>query len=141
MPEFHNLRVYLDANVLFSASHDESSRFVNFWRLRGAAAVTSQYAVGEVYRNIESIEHLTRFESLLVRTQFVSDVDVRLIPVGVVLVAKDQPILAAAIAASVDYLVTGDKRHFTHLYAKTISGVQVISPTYFLFQHKDRLPE
>ena len=139
MPEFPDVRAYLDSNVLFSASRDEPSRFVNLWRLRGVVVVTSQYAVGEVARNIESPEHRERFENLLGRTQFVSDADVRLIPIEVVLVAKDQPILAAAIAASVDYLVTGDKRHFTHLYAKTISGVQVIGPTDFLLHHKDRL--
>jgi uncharacterized protein len=139
VPEFPDLRAYLDSNVLFSASHDESSRFVNFWRLRGVVVVTSHYAVGDVSRNIESLEHRQRFENLLGRTQFVSDADVRLIPVDVVLVAKDQPILAAAIAASVDYLVTGDKRHFKHLYAKTISGVHVIGPTDFLLRYKDRL--
>lgn len=139
MPELPALRVYLDSNVLFSASRDEPSRFVNFWMLRDVTVVTSQYAVGEVSRNIKSLEHRKRFENLLARTQFVSDADVRLIPADTLLVAKDQPILAAAIAASVDYLVTGDKRHFTHLYAKTISGVHVISPTDFLLQHKDRL--
>ena len=90
-------------------------------------------------RNIESLEHRKRFEHLLGRTQLVSDADARLIPVNVALVAKDQPILAAAIAASVDYLVTGDKRHFAHLHAKTTSGVYVMAPADFLFRHKDRL--
>lgn len=139
MPEFPDLRAYLDSNVLFSASRDEASRFINFWKLRGVVVVTSQYAVGEVFRNIESLDHRKRFENVLSRTQFVSDADVRLIPANVRLVAKDQPILAAAIAASVDYLVTGDKTHFAHLYAKAISGVHVIGPADFLLQHKDRL--
>jgi predicted nucleic acid-binding protein len=139
VPEFPELRAYLDSNVLFSASRDEPSRFLNLWRLRGVEVVTSQYAVVEVSRNIESPEHRKRFEDLLGRTQFVSDAYARLVPVIAPLVAKDQPILAAAIAASVDYLVTGDKRHFMHLYAKTISGVHVIGPADFLLRHKDRL--
>jgi len=140
VPEFPVLRIYLDSNVLFSASRDEPSRFANLWGLRDAAVVTSQYAVNEVSRNIKSREHRHQFEALLARTQFVSDADVRLIPPDTMLVGKDQPILAAAIAASVDYLLTGDKQHFTHLYAKTISGVHVIGPADFLFRYKERLP-
>jgi predicted nucleic acid-binding protein len=53
---------------------------------------------------------------------------------------KDRPILAAAISASLDYLVTGDKHHFAHLYGMAISGVQIINPTDFLSLHEDRLP-
>jgi predicted nucleic acid-binding protein len=140
VPDFPSLRIYLDSNVLFSASRDDPSRFINLWRLRGVAVATSQYAVGEVSRNIKSIEHRQRFEGLLALTQFVSDADVRLIPPDAALVGKDQPILAAAIAARVDYLLTGDKRHFTHLYARTISGVHVISPADFLLRYKERLP-
>jgi predicted nucleic acid-binding protein len=57
------------------------------------------------------------------------------------LVEKDRPILAAAIAASVDYLITGDKSHFGHLYGTRVSGVYVISPADFLGQYEDRLPD
>ena len=141
MPEFPALRVYLDSNVVFSASRDQRSRFLELWRLRDIAVVISQYVVGEVSRNIKSIGHNQRFESLLAQTQFVSDADVQLIPPNVALIAKDQPILAAAIAASVDYLITGDKSHFGHLYRTRVSGVYVIAPADFLDQYEDRLPE
>jgi predicted nucleic acid-binding protein len=141
LPEFPALRVYLDSNVVFSASRDQRSRFLELWRLRDIAVVISQYVVGEVSRNIKSIGHNQRFESLLAQTQFVSDADVQLIPPNVALIAKDQPILAAAIAASVDYLITGDKSHFGHLYRTRVSGVYVIAPADFLDQYEDRLPE
>jgi predicted nucleic acid-binding protein len=141
VPELPFLRVYLDSNVLFSASRDRSSRFLGFWRLRDAAVITSQYVVGEVSRNITSFGHRERFESLLAQMEFVSDADVRLIPADIGMVAKDQPILAAAIAASVDYLATGDKKHFAHLYGTRVSGVMVINPADFLDLHEDRLPE
>jgi predicted nucleic acid-binding protein len=140
VPEFPAFRVYLDSNVLFSASRDQGSRFLELWRLRDIAVVTSQYVVGEVSRNIKSIGHNQRFESLLAQTEFVSDADVQLIPANVGLVEKDRPILAAAIAASVDYLITGDKSHFGHLYGTRVSGVYVISPADFLDQYEDRLP-
>ena len=57
------------------------------------------------------------------------------------LVEKDRPILAAAIAASADYLVTGDKSHFGHLYGTRVSGVCVFTPADFLALHEDRLPD
>jgi predicted nucleic acid-binding protein len=141
VPEFPALTVYLDSNVLFSASREQASRLLKIWKLRGVDVITSQFVVGEVSRNIRSVEHRERFEGLLARTQFVSDADVRLIPAEVALVAKDRPILAAAIGASVDYLATGDKRHFALLYNTTISGVHILRPADFLLLHKDRLPE
>ena len=141
MPEFPAIRVYLDSNVLFSASRDQGSRFRELWRLRDIAVVISQYVAGEVSRNIKSIGHNQRFESLLAQTEFVSDADVQLIPANAGLVEKDRPILAAAIAASVDYLITGDRSHFGHLYGTRVSGVYVISPADFLDQYEDRLAE
>jgi predicted nucleic acid-binding protein len=69
----------------------------------------------------------------------VSDVDVRFVPSHVKLVDKDLPILAAAIAASVDYLVTGDRKHFGLHYNTTVSGVRVLSPADFLTKYKVRL--
>jgi hypothetical protein len=97
--------------------------------------------VGEVFRNIKSDGHRERFEGLLAQTEFVSDAYVRLIPADIAVVAKDQPILAAAIAASVDYLATEDKKHFAHLYGTSVSGVLVINPADFLDLFEDRLPE
>ena len=141
MPDLTHLRVYLDSNVLFSASLDESSRFLDFWRLHEVTPVVSQYAIGEVTQNIKFSGHDARLANLLKGTEIVSDADSRMIPSDVRLVSKDQPILAAAIAASVDYLATGDKNHFSHLYSRRISGVLLISPADFLDLYEDRLPE
>jgi predicted nucleic acid-binding protein len=141
VPEFPSLRIYLDSNVLFSASHDPASSFVNFWRMRDVSVVTSYYAVGEVSRNIDLDDHRGRFEDLLARTELVSDTHVGFIPSHLSLAAKDAPILAAAIFAGVDYLATGDKRHFAHLYGTAVLGVRVVRPRDFLDLHKDRLLE
>lgn len=40
---------------------------------------------------------------------------------------KDAPILAAAVAAQADILVTGDRTHFGHLYGKVIGGLRVLT--------------
>jgi predicted nucleic acid-binding protein len=141
VPEVPLLRVFLDSNVLFSASRDLASRFLGFWRLRDTAIITSHYVVDEVSRNIKTADQRRRFEVLLAQTEFVSDADVRMIPADIGMVAKDQPILAAAIAASVDYLATADKKHFAHLYGTRVSGVLIMNPASFLDMHEDRLPE
>ncbi|HMU50769.1 MAG TPA: hypothetical protein PKA13_13420 [Geminicoccaceae bacterium] len=40
---------------------------------------------------------------------------------------KDAPILAAAVAAAADLLVTGDRRHFGGLFGRTVHGVRILS--------------
>lgn len=141
MPEFPLLRVYLDSNVLFSASLWPASPFLNFWRMVNVGVVASYYAVGEVSRNIDREDHRLRFEDLLTRTELVSDTDTDFIPAHVNLVMKDAPILAAAIFAGADYLATGDKRHFSHLYGTAVLGVRIVRPPDFLELYKNRLPE
>jgi predicted nucleic acid-binding protein len=139
VPEHHPLRVFLDSNVVFSASMNERSRFEEFWRLYNVTPVASQHAIFEVARNIRVPTHRLRFEELIARTEIVSDVDIRFVPAHIPLAAKDKPILAAAIAASVDYLATGDKNHFGPLYNSTVSGVCIVSPSDFLAVHRERL--
>ena len=40
---------------------------------------------------------------------------------------NDAPILAAAVAARFDLLVTGDRKHFGHLYGMVIGPVRVVT--------------
>ncbi len=41
--------------------------------------------------------------------------------------AKDQPVLAAAVAYASDFLLTGDRLHFGHLFGSTVARVRVLS--------------
>ena len=50
---------------------------------------------------------------------------------------KDQPVLLAAIHREADYLLTGDARHFGHLYGKRIEGVLVLRPAQY-FERRRR---
>ena len=139
MPEFHRLSVYLDSNVLYSASYNARSDFLAFWKLREVKPVVSQYVLDEVSRNLRVPGHRQRFEALIEQTELISDAALRFIPSHIKLVAKDQQILATAIFARVDYLVTGDINHFGHLYNTTVFHVMVLSPADFLRLHKDRI--
>lgn len=46
---------------------------------------------------------------------------------GVTLADKDRPILCGAISGSADYLLTGDKKDFGHLFGKAVQGVKIVN--------------
>jgi predicted nucleic acid-binding protein len=110
MPE--QIYVFLDANVFFSASYKPDSIFLDFWRTPGILIATSRYAAQEVRRNCKDREHARRLELPLDQTMMVSDPLHAALPAAIVLPQKDQPILASAIDAGADFLITGDKNHF-----------------------------
>jgi predicted nucleic acid-binding protein len=114
------LRVFFDANVLFSASYQPEHPFLAFWQDPSVACLTSFYAADETRRNCVSDEHRRRLDALLERTHLVSDATGAPLPPAVVLPAKDQPILAAALQAGADYLITGDKGHFARWMGEPI---------------------
>lgn len=107
MPEV--LRVFLDANILFSASYRENHDFLELWREQAVVCLTSFYAADEARRNCVSVAHAARLTDLLESTHFVSDATSFPLPARFALPAKDQPILQAALQAGADYLITGDK--------------------------------
>lgn len=126
-------RIFLDANVLFSAVISPEGRSSVLFALAGRALctlLTSSHAATEVRRNVEARypNALERFDQLLglvavvpeagpttlewARTQSLPD--------------QDAPILAAAAAARVDMLVTGDRTHFGHLFGRSLGGLRVL---------------
>lgn len=122
------MRVFLDANVLFSASHPGSA----FARLIAAAVrrtrvLTSDVACAEARRNLtlKRPAWLETFERLLEELEVVPSAVFHL---PVILDEKDVPLLCAAIRARCDYFVTGDHRDFGHLLGSRVHGALVITP-------------
>ncbi|MEL7086949.1 MAG: PIN domain-containing protein [Planctomycetota bacterium] len=123
------MRVFLDANVLFSGSSPGSITDQLLGRLEavaGAEMVTSDLAAEEARRNLErkAPGWLDTFEA---RTPRITTVPSVVFPLPVELVEKDRPILCSAIRAECGMLATGDRRHFGHLYGQTVEGVTVVS--------------
>lgn len=122
------MRVFLDANILFSASN-AGSRIAQFIELllEHVEPVTDALASAEAQRNI----HLKRpawtdgLTALLKRIPIVASATFEL---PVALDTKDQPILCAAIRARCVYLLTGDAKDFGHLFGSTVGGVTVVTP-------------
>ncbi len=129
-------RVFLDANVLFSAAYAPGSRFLQLWEQKGIRLLTSDYAVEEARRNLTGHDRLERLQGLIGATEIVSSRPEHFLSPGrlskVNLPEKDQPILAAAIAARATHLLTGDKRHFGRWIGKRLLGVLIQSPAQYL---------
>lgn len=121
------MRVFLDANVLFSASNERSNIAEIIARLiEVGEAITSEVAHEEAVRNltVKREAWLSAFRRLSERIRIVPSARFE---IGVDLDDKDRPLLCAAILANCQYFATGDKRDFGHLYGKTIQGVEVVS--------------
>lgn len=128
-------RLFLDANVLFSAAYLPASPLRRLWELDAAELLTSGYAAAESYRNLSAKrpQQLTDLARLLDQVRLVWDAVGPLSPsVASHLPAKDRPILQAAIAARVTHLLTGDKQHFGSLFGQSVLGVLVLTPGEYL---------
>jgi predicted nucleic acid-binding protein len=129
------MRVFLDANVLFSAAYRETGSVRAFFLLAGAGAcelVSSGYAVEEARRNIRA-KHPERFgdlESLLGRIEICREPAPATLAWAATqrLPPKDAPILAAAVDARCHLLVTGDRTHFGALFGRRLRGTVVMLP-------------
>ena len=130
------MRVFLDANVLFSAAYRDGADLLVFFDLARAGLIelsTSAFAVDEATRNIllkrpERAAHCARLAAELAlapspATEHIAIAEATGLP------PKDIPILAAALAAEADLLVTGDRTHFGRLFGRAIGRLRVHKPT------------
>lgn len=128
-------RFFLDANVIFSAAHNPDGNAMALFKLAAARKielVTSRYALEEAARNIalkfpQCVAEFSVVIGGLLLTAEPSQAATRL-AVARGLPSKDVPILASAISAGSDALVTGDRRDFGRLYGKIIEGTLVLKP-------------
>lgn len=130
------MRAFLDANVLFSAAYRDRSDLLVFFDLARARLLeltASTFAVEEATRNItlrrpERAAHLARLAAELTLASIPSTEHIA-IAMATGLPPKDIPILAAALAANADLLITGDRTHFGPLFGQTIGRLTVQRPT------------
>ncbi|MGF1679588.1 MAG: putative toxin-antitoxin system toxin component, PIN family [Candidatus Methylacidiphilales bacterium] len=127
------MRVFLDANVLFSASKSDGALrlFLSDLQAAGHELIADAYVVEEARRNLERKypNSLRDFEHLLRRVtippNLCPSLKQEILP-G--LAEKDRPVLAAAIAHRCQTLLTGDKTHFGPFYGQTVEGMTIHSP-------------
>jgi len=128
------VKVFLDANVVFSAAHQREGRAQALLLLARAGRcdlMVSAHALEEARRNLTRKFHSfdQRLADLLAMTEVVAEAPAPLVAWALEhgLPLKDAPILAAAVHANADILVTGDLRDFGHLFGKSLRGVRILS--------------
>jgi Predicted nucleic acid-binding protein, contains PIN domain len=128
------MRVFLDANVLFSAAYRETGSVRAFFSLTNAGGcdlVSSSYAIEEARRNVlaKHPERSGDLERLLKKVSPCREPSPATVAWAVAQgQPKDAPILAAAVEAHCHVLVTGDRTHFGALFGKRLRGTVVMLP-------------
>ena|SRR5882724_1188508 len=124
-------RLFLDANVLFSAAYRANAGLLAFWKLEDVTLCSSRYAVEEARINLADDSQKRRLTKLAGSIALIEAVP-RQLPGGVSLPGKDRPILLAAIEARATHLITGDLRHFGTHFGRTVEGILVLTPAQYL---------
>lgn len=129
-------RAFLDANVIFAASYSRAGTSRALFReaIKGRVRiVASQYVLMEAERNLaqKAPTGLSAFrqllESISVEVVHKPSPD-ELAEAATYTELKDAPVVAAAIKAKVDYLVTWDRKHFvTDPQVKEQSGLRIVT--------------
>jgi uncharacterized protein len=126
-------RLFLDANVLFSAAYKSKARLLQLWHLKNVVLCSSRYALEEARVNLRDEDQRIRLDRLAGEILFF-EARQRQLPHSISLPEKDAPIFLAAIAASATYLLTGDVQHFGPYFDKQIEGIEVVLPGTYLRQ-------
>lgn len=126
-------RVFLDANVLFSAGYNPSAGIGELWRLKTVELLTSRYAAAEAYRNMAEKypDRLMQLDQVIAACGLVPEAPLQQLPTEVVLPEDDRPILQAALAANSDVLLSGDN-HFRPYLGRAFGSLRIMRPRQFL---------
>ena len=127
------MRVFLDANILFSAAKSAGAvrELLRLLLDSGHECWVDDYVVIEARRNLtaKAPDALIAFEALLERLHIspaqAPGPELKLVNW---LPEKDRAVLAAAMRLRCDALVTGDRTHFGPGYGKMFAGVTIHSP-------------
>ncbi len=124
-------RLFLDANVLFSAAYRSATGLLRLWKLHDVTLCSSRYALEEARINLTEAHQRRRLSRLSKKVQLFEAAR-RDIPRTISLPEKDVPIIVAAIQGRCTHLLTGDIRHFGPYFGRKIEGVAIVLPGEYL---------
>ena len=126
------MRVFLDANILFSAAKSVGAirKLIEILLAGGHECWIDDYVLVEAQRNLQSKfpDAAPALAALVPRLHMGKAASPTAAVDGLAwLPEKDRPVLHSAIRLGCDALVTGDQRHFGAGYGKVFSGVTIHS--------------
>jgi predicted nucleic acid-binding protein len=124
-------RLFLDANILFSAAYRSDAGLLQLWKLSDVMLCSSRYALEEARINLTDADQQVRLARLS-ETVHLFEASHQEMPRGISLPEKDVPIILAAIEAHATHLLTGDLRHFGPYLGKKIEGIAIVLPGEYL---------
>jgi len=131
------VKLFLDANVIFTAAHNPTGKAALVVELApdaGWALASSAHAIEEARRNLQrkAPGALDRLVGIVKRLEVVQHRPGLEYPAG--LIDKDRPIFQAALGWGASHLLTGDLKHFGPLMErpKQTSGVVIQMVAAFL---------
>ncbi|PIU37294.1 hypothetical protein COT02_01615 [Candidatus Roizmanbacteria bacterium CG07_land_8_20_14_0_80_34_15] len=138
------MKLFLDANVIYSASRSEKGASFAIFQLKNKfkiELISSKLALIEAERNIVEKETsliLSRFYYLIKEIKIISVESVKAkIFYKNIIEEKDAPILYGAKQSQVDFLITLDRKHF---FIKKIRGEKfaftITTPGEFIMELK-----
>lgn len=128
------MRIFLDANIIFSAARSDGAvrKLLTLLLADKHVLCVDEYVMNEARRNLsakatpDALQFVdamtTKLEISAARIGGANSPDTGWLP------DKDRPVLAAAIRLHCDALVTGDITHFGAGFGKSFGGVVIYSP-------------
>ena len=129
------MRLFLDANILFLTGYSATSAVHDLLALAAAGhceLLSSEYAFEEARRNVRlktSAGSLEPFDAATIRIIHVQEASRAALEQAQSVSlsdASDIPILAAAIQAQADALVTGDRRAFGRFFGQRVGRLRIL---------------
>jgi putative PIN family toxin of toxin-antitoxin system len=130
------VKVVFDTNVVVSASFWRGAPFdcLAAWAQGRFEAIVSPSLLAEYHETTEELRQEYPNHQCVAWTDALTDAATLVFPVerasGATPDPNDEMILECALAAEVDYIVSGDKRHLLAL--KRFRGIPILSPSEFL---------
>jgi predicted nucleic acid-binding protein len=130
------IRAFLDANVLFRAARSRKNASWGAFDLALSrddfAVMTNEYVLGEAKKHLREKfpESLAEYHSLtpILETHKEPQDAIAEHLKRVISDEDDLPVLAGAVYAGADCLMTLDEHHFGHLYGITVYDVLITTP-------------
>jgi len=127
------VRIFLDANILFSAAKSDGAvrRLPELLMAEGHVLCADGYVAEEAQRNLaaKGPSGLPMLATLLDGLDLASaQADPESMAAARALPEKDRPVLVAAARMRCEALVTSDRTHFGAFYGHSLGGVAIHSP-------------